>query len=344
MPMAPAVRRLQPPVVSPIAQPAGRLAIVPRRSGGFSAIQTPIAQPARPGLSRTAQVVQRAAASNDDARYQQNYRRIATALGQIYEWFYPDGDRDAARAAHASSFIYRMLGYEQSDYLGTPLANLGGLLAADDKDYSVTRQVKKGSGADKTVRGTDLNKPNYYHVHNSHYVKPEGVPRNARRIVANVATQQDTMRVFERLVALFRSGGAEASHIKEFKVYVGNADKTVIKKDKLVVYYDYVAGPGGADSVGDAIVALVQSAGATFGEDLAPFYSAVAPGIAWAEEPKFHSEAKEMQGSFTRTRASVITAVVAANARVATLPQFIELVTAAFAGFGIDLRRAHRHA
>jgi len=303
---------------------------------GIGFVETSAARPARPAVFRPAQVVQRAA--DDEARYRMNHQKIRAALDRLYQMFYEHGRRRAVKPSDVSGYVYGALGYEESTYLAKPLASLGGLAVQDDGDYLVRKQ-----GADKSVSEADLNKGNYYHVHNRHYVKPESRQGLARRIVANVASQQDTMLVFNRLVAFFKSGDPAVLHIREFKVYVGNSGKTRVKKDKLVVYYDYVAGAGGADVVGDAIVAVVQSAGATFGEDLAPFYSVVASGIAWAEEPKFHSRGATMQGSFTRTRATVITAVINANELIANAGQFLELVAAAFRCEGIDLARAHRH-
>ena len=110
-----------------------------------------------------------------------------------------------------------------------------------------------------------------------------------------------------------------------------------------MIYYDYEAGEDGADYVGDKIVSVVSASGAGVGEDLAPFYSYVAPGIAWAQEPKYYRKDALMKGSFTDTRANVIAAVIAANDTVASAPAFIELVRQEFAKYGVDLNSAHRH-
>ncbi len=299
------------------------------------------------GFAPPARVVQRAAAElSDAARYRINKEKIDAALASLYAQFYGnDGVRKDLAGADVKSVVYAALGKETSAYLATPLTGLGRLAIADDADpdYLVHKQA-----ATKAVTADDLSRRYYYHVHNKHYVKPASRTGLARRIVINVASQQDAVKVSDKFIDLFKSSNsgdaAIGQHIKEFKVYLGNIATDRVKKDKLVVYYDYAPGSGGADAVGDGIVAVVQSAGVVFGEDLAPFYSVVAPGIAWAEEPKYHSDRSTMQGSFTTTRASVIAYVIKHNDRVAGLAGFVDLVAERFRRDGVDLARAHRHS
>ena len=109
-----------------------------------------------------------------------------------------------------------------------------------------------------------------------------------------------------------------------------------------MVYYNFNLEDTSADKVGDAIVAKIMEVteDSSLIDNFAPFYEGVSKGIAWAEEPKHHSDLK---GSFTRTRVNVITSVIKENASVKDPDALVALVDAAFTASKIDKDNPARH-
>ncbi len=187
-----------------------------------------------------------------------------------------------------------------------------------------------------------LEKGNYFHVHNDNKDKTLEQKGTARRIIVNIKTQQDAFTLSKGLLDLFKKSSTVSPYIKEFKVYLSNVRKATVKKDKIVVYYNFNVKEDSADTVGDAIVAKIESIADenALVDDFAPFYEGVSKGIAWAEEPKHHSA---LTGSFTRTRVNVIESVIKANATVASADALVTLVEAAFKAANIDVDNPARH-
>jgi hypothetical protein len=191
----------------------------------------------------------------------------------------------------------------------------------------------------------------YFHVYNKSAdttaKKGAALKGAARRVIVNVATQNDAFQTAQALTKLFEpTGDADdiSPWIREFKVYLSNNPTTSeIKKDKIVVYYRI---PGGAqpgpDTVGDRIVEAVWNAvpKSSLISEFAPFYAQVGPGIAWAEEAKYHSN---LRGSFTQSRTALIAAVIHENATVATPAEFIRLVDDKFRANNVDPDRPAQH-
>ena len=316
-------------------------------------------------------------------------QRNALALKRIYNCYYKNGVRVALGKSDSTdkieTVVYNLLGFEsKSQYLHSHLMSLESLLnSGSDGKYSVQKQKQKKlqDSEKEAISNFDLLDPDYYHVFNKNCEKSNKIGTQ-RRIVFNLRSQQDGLKLANMFIRRFRSMPAEtatavapaataatsagaasaasvnapattdfARHIREFKVYLGNIidwkDTALadvmrvepIKLDKFVVYYDHVDGPK-ADWVRDGIVAAVQATGVKPGGSLAAFYATVAPGIAWAEEPKYHSE---MKGSFTGSRAALIAAVVKAHAQIADVATFLSLVMDQFFAKGVDMRQPHLH-
>jgi len=365
-------------------------------------------QPAWPVPTNPSRVVQRAAAKEATATatatagasaatatattsplQDNDKKRDSLALNRIYNFYYKNGIRVALASSESTDkiakVVYNLLGYEYNiQYLDAHLTSLESLLnSGGGGKYSVQKQKQKKlqDHEKEAISNFDLLDPDYYHVFNKNYEKSNKIG-SRRRIVFNLQSQQDGLKLANMFIRRFRSMPAEtatavapaataaatsagaasaasvnapattdfARHIPEFKVYLGNIihwQNTAlafmrvepIKLDKFVVYYDHVDGPK-ADWVRDGIVAAVQATGVKPGGSLAAFYATVASGIAWAEEPKYHSE---MKGSFTESRAALIAAVVKANEKIADFGTFVSLVMTQFFAKGVDMRQPHLH-
>jgi hypothetical protein len=248
-----------------------------------------------------------------------------------------DGSRNLDYATKLKK-LYGSLGAALSgDYL-TDKVDTGEFdtFKAGTEDYHVNPQKNK---ADERP---GLEKGNYFHVHNDNKNRDLEQKGTARRIIVNIKTQKDAFALSQGLLDLFKKSSAFSPYIKEFKVYLSNVRKAKVKKDKIVVYYNFNLEDKSADTVGDAIVAKIESIADenSLVDDFAPFYEGVSKGIAWAEEPKHHSELK---GSFTRTRVDVIESVIKANSTVSSPAALVTLVDAAFKAANIDKDNPARH-
>lgn len=258
----------------------------------------------------------------------------------LFPTFYSvaDGKRLGAWAAKLGT-LYNTLGTgEVGEYLNQPIdTGEFATFEAGSQDYAVKGQKNKRTG-----ERPGLEKGNYFHIHNRNKDKTIEKKGTARRIIVNVKTQKDAFALSNGLLELFDRSSPSSPYIREFKVYLSNARKAKIKKDKIVVYYSFNMKDESADLVGDAIVAKIESLAEenALVDDFAPFYERVSKGIAWAEEPKYHSK---LQGSFTSTRVDVIKSVIKSNATVVSAEALLKLVEAAFNAAHIDVDSPARH-
>jgi len=248
-----------------------------------------------------------------------------------------DGSRNSDYATKLKG-LYSSLGQAQSgDYL-TEEIDTGEFdtFKAGNEDYHVNPQKNKAGDR------PGLEKGNYFHIHNDNKNKDLEQEGTARRIIVNIKTQKDAFALSKGLLDLFKKSNAFSPFIKEFKVYLANLRKAKVKKDKIVVYYNFNIEDKSADTVGDAIVSKIESIADenALVDDFAPFYEGVSKGIAWAEEPKHHSD---LRGSFTRTRVNVIESVIKANASVSSPEDLVTLVDAALKAANIDMDNPARH-
>lgn len=263
----------------------------------------------------------------------------AKFIESLFSTYYSidDGSRNSDYATKLKG-LYSSLGQAQSgDYL-TEEIDTGEFdtFKAGNEDYHVNPQKNKAGDR------PGLEKGNYFHIHNDNKNKDLEQEGTARRIIVNIKTQKDAFALSKGLLDLFKKSNAFSPFIKEFKVYLANVRKAKVKKDKIVVYYNFNIEDKSADTVGDAIVSKIVSIADenALVDDFAPFYEGVSKGIAWAEEPKHHSDLK---GSFTRTRVNVIESVIKANASVLNPEDLVTLVDAAFKAANIDMDNPARH-
>lgn len=281
-------------------------------------------------------------------RYAANAEANRTALDRIYDNFY-DADGNQEPVAKRRRRVYSFMGKGTTDYLKAPVT--GGefdSFVQDGRDaYTVTSQSlgREESEKDPDAVKAKLTTGDYFRVYNDAYAGTKAqLKGKARRIIVNVKTQKAALQAAKALTHLY-ANPAVSPYFRQFKVYLSGkqGDTAKVKYDKLVVYYRTGDEDGSTDKVGDAIASAVDSAVKPTDREtaFAPFYSRVAPGIAWAEEPKYYVD--KLKKSFTRTRSNIIASVIKKNTKVASKAAFAKLVTDAFAASGIDTTRPQRH-
>jgi hypothetical protein len=298
------------------------------------------------------------------------------ALKAIYEEFYANGVRknnDAALAKHLKDKLYFMMGYSNADYikenvssedfdkfLKLPNADVNsqtlmfGKIAAHKAWRTAMAQWNQQPTGEPPVEPSLTQTPeekqdvleqgDYFYVQNR---GAGGAVRKQpqRRIVVNVGSQQAALKVSEALGGLF-GDPAVSPHLKEFKVYLNNADTkpTTVKRDKLVVYYS--PDPDAStddDTIGNRIAETIEDAvnPEDVGGEFAPFYARIGKSTAWAEETEAFVQA--LKGSFTQTREALINKVITRNPKPTDLDTFIREVGKAFQANWIDPEAPHTH-
>ncbi|ROO87123.1 hypothetical protein EDD29_4714 [Actinocorallia herbida] len=171
-----------------------------------------------------------------------------------------------------------------------------------------------------------------------------GLSGALRRIIVNVRSQQIALEVATALSRLF--GSSEVSPwLTLYKVFLASADlNEPIKFDKIVVYYAPHDSGDGEDHVGAALVSTISAAipPGTGLDTFGPFYSPVAPGIAWAEDPSTTPGPLQTL-SFSQGRVTAIAAVIRANPHIPTFDHFLTHITTQLQKMNIDPYAPHRH-
>jgi hypothetical protein len=167
----------------------------------------------------------------------------------------------------------------------------------------------------------------------------------ARRIMVNLTEQKPGLDIAKNLTQLFTDDKV-SPFFRKFKIRLSTAEDAAeqsTKYDKIVIYYTLGRfDENGHDTVGDEIVAKIMSAAKaeSFDAHAAPFFCYVAPGIYWAEEPKYHAE---LEGSYSTTRAKILADVISRHAEISDESTFIGLVNNALEKAGVDPKRPYLH-
>ena len=298
------------------------------------------------------------------------------ALKAIYEEFYANSGRknsDEALKKQLKDKLYFMMGYSSADYIkdnvsGTDFDDFLKLPNADvnsqalmfskieahkawRKAMSQWKQQPTGEPPVEPAltqtpeeKQAVLKKGDYFYAQN-HGAGEAVKNQPQRRIVVNVGSQQAALKVSKALSGLFAEP-AISPHLKEFKVYLNNADTkpTTVKRDKLVVYYS--PDPDAStedDTVGNRIAETIEDAvdPSDVGGEFAPFYARIGKSTAWAEETEAFVQA--LKGSFTQTREAIINKVITKNPKANDLDTFIREVGRAFQASWIDPEAPHTH-
>lgn len=292
-----------------------------------------------PRATRTTVPIPRFPAT-DEGRYALNKSDTASTLAQVYRAYY-DELGDIRPVVDRS--VYRILGYAESTYAQTPITPTQWFEFSSMKDADIVSQRvgqrKLQTNTQAAMRG------DYFRVYNRRAVKGSGKGR-ARRIVVNVATQEAALKIAKALNGQFDQP-VVGPNLGQFKIYLSanpSNPRKEFKHDKLVIYYNLADPKAPTDPVGDGIIRAIQGAVSEdeMGDGLAPFYSRVAPGVGWAEEPKDHSDAG-LDRSFTTTRAAIIEDVINARPHIESQAKFNTLVYEALARKGVDPDHPHRH-
>jgi len=185
----------------------------------------------------------------------------------------------------------------------------------------------------------------YFHVHNRYFTHKEELATNLRRIIVNVTSQSAALAIAAALSGLY--GRADVSPwLYEHKLFLTTAanPNDDIKYDKVVVYYVPQNRLDGEDLIGGVVVSTISAAMPTGAavDEFGPFYSRIAPGIAWAEDPT--AFVKAFAGlSFSQTRIQAVTSVIKTNDHIESPEAFLTLVYTTLQSQGIDPTDPHRH-
>ncbi|MBO3746179.1 hypothetical protein J5X84_08905 [Streptosporangiaceae bacterium NEAU-GS5] len=290
----------------------------------------------------------------DATRQKANAERDRKFVQDLYKDLFVDG-RLTMSPGDVSSYVYNKLAFSDPGYLAVPItdddvANL--IIASSGKNFEVLSQLEE---MDKIDLRDALEQGDYIALDNKAYPGIHSTQeRRERRLIVNVTTQQAALRITHALAPLFDSPDVY-QFFKQVKVFVSTQPDSSyhVKNDKLVVYYDL--GPeraDGTDFVGDRLVDTINGAIGTddVDETATPFYSELAPAIAWAEDPK--DFIPRFSGvSFTKSRAEAIALAVRHAARKAEQSgqtmdnpdDLLGLIQLAFVFYGINPVRPNRH-
>ncbi|GAA3209042.1 T3SS effector HopA1 family protein [Actinocorallia longicatena] len=168
-----------------------------------------------------------------------------------------------------------------------------------------------------------------------------------RRIVLDVRNQGAAVSAALAVARLF-DDDAVSPHLSELKVFLKTtpvpAEPVLIKRDKLIVYYNKRPGEApDTDAVGAALDAAIKSSfpPGDAVDEAGPFYALLGGGTAWAEDPSgFTGDGSQ---SFTQTRLSAVRAAIEApGADAIDSPDALGArIRTAFAAAGIDPDRPH---
>ena len=292
-----------------------------------------------------------------DERSQRNADANNAAMERLYTQYYGLGGRKVPGADLGA--IYGLMGKGKTKYgevpvsdadfqrfLQTPNTKINGQKVSAYR--KALKEYQEGASATEPTgpktEAESVEDGDYFHVHNRKYQSPDKTGR-ARRIIVNVNTQKAGLKVAAGLNDLIAKDPKVAGNLSEYKIYLSKtATSKQMKHDKLVIYYAVdPADPDGSDTIGNKIAAKIN--GSIKPEDIdegfAPFYSNIAPGLAWAEEPKQY--VGSMSGSFTRTRSDVIKQVIKSNPVIRSKEEFIAKVNAALDAAGVEADSPHRH-
>ncbi|MFI6604249.1 T3SS effector HopA1 family protein [Nonomuraea sp. NPDC050536] len=280
-------------------------------------------------------------------RYDADVEANASALDKIYDRYY-DGSGKQKKIAKLRTRLYSFMGKGTTDYLKAPIAlkDFQSFVSKGKQVYRVTSQ-SLGSAASTDPKAVEakLADGDYFRVYNEAYAGTKAdLAGKARRIIVNVKTQEAALRVSEALTTLYGNKDV-GPFVRQFKVFLsgkqGNTAK--VKYDKLVVYYRTGDSPDSSDKVGDAIASTIEKAAKPSDREtaFAPFYSRVAPGIAWSEEPKYY--VSTLTGSFTKTRRDIIAGVIENNPNITDKAAFAKLVADAFRAAKVDADKPAQH-
>jgi hypothetical protein len=193
-----------------------------------------------------------------------------------------------------------------------------------------------------------LGRGDYFHIHNTAHPEADTkLKGRARRIIVNVKTQQDGLRVAGALAPLF-TDPVVGPNFRQFKIYLSRAPQPdkLFKEDKLVVYYKFAGGSHEVtDKVGNRLAATIEGA---VGEDaivnsFAPFYSRLGRGMAWGEEPKYYLAGLPSGASYTESRTLMIERVLRNNPQVRDVDDFVDKVNQEFRASRVDPDRPQTH-
>lgn len=293
-----------------------------------------------------------------DARTKLNIDANNAAMADLYNTYYGPGGQK--RPGVSLDALYNKMGTGKTDYgkvpvtdqdfaafLKTPNTQING-----QKVSAYNKALKEFQAGKTTVapkgpadENESVKKGDYFHVHNLRADRKQDLKGRARRIIVNVNSQKAGLKVASGLNSLISSDPAVRKNLREYKIYLSKTPTSgPMKHDKLVIYYALDAGDAdGTDTVGNRIAAKINTSVKPddIDQGFAPFYSNVAPGLAWAEEPKY--AVSSMSGSFTSTRSDIIKKVISSNATIASKEDFIKKVNEALDAAGVEPTSPHRH-
>jgi hypothetical protein len=291
-------------------------------------------------------------------RSRKNAAANAKAMGDLYKLYYrSDGNRLPNAKVNA---VYNLMGTGKTNYgkapvtardfrrfMETPNTTINGQKVSDYRARMRAWEAGDKSTPPPTGPKTEaesVQNGDYFHVHNGSYQRPNK-KGTARRIIVNVNTQKAGLKVTAGLNALINADPKVAANLSEYKIYLSQKEISgPMKHDKLVIYYSVdPTDPDGSDTIGNRIAAKISSSikPADIDQGFAPFYSNIAPGLAWAEEPKYY--VSTMGGSFTTTRSEIIKKVIADSPVIRSKEEFIKKVNDSLNAAGVDETSPHRH-
>ncbi len=284
-----------------------------------------------------------------------NVKADTEALKDLYEKYYDKAGKRISRTAQKrllADEVYDAIAEGTTEYLrsGCKIEDLHALSENAEKGgYAMGVQGYIGKDLKGALDSLKKPKGDYVTFDNTGYPLEDQDTESrkgiARRIMVNLTEQQPGLDIAKNLTPLF-TDEKFAPFFRKFKIRLstaGGAAEQSTKYDKIVVYYTLGnCTDNGHDTVGDQIVQKIMSAAKaeSFDSHAAPFFCYVAPGIYWAEEPKYHAE---LQGSYSTTRAKILADVISRNDEISDSSTFIGLVKEALEKANVDPKLPYLH-
>ncbi|MET7328244.1 T3SS effector HopA1 family protein [Nonomuraea sp. NPDC005650] len=248
-----------------------------------------------------------------------------------YSSFYDNSGRRRDDYANALSKNYVEMSYFDSPYMMNPSKR-----SVMNPYIDLERQGLIGLESQDSPWPQALASGDYFHFTNN---RRNPSPQNGvrRRIVVNAWSQDSALQVADAMLTQFDDPSV-SPFISKFKVLMSfKAMEPVTKADKIVIYYTTDATDPTTDRVGEQIVDTLTGTIPANHLDarLAPFYSVITQGIAWADEAG--------GASFTTRRDEVMQEVVEENPRLTSETAFYNAVLAKFSQKNVDPSNTHQY-
>ncbi|MGE7467787.1 hypothetical protein ACQKKG_16200 [Brevundimonas sp. NPDC003935] len=248
-----------------------------------------------------------------------------------YSSFYDNSGRRRNDYADALDKNYVEMSYFDSPYMLNPSKRSVMDPYLDLQRQGLIELEPQDSQWPQALAGGD-----YFHFTNN---RRNPSPQNGvrRRIVVNAWSQDSARQVADALLTQFDDPSV-SPFISKFKVLMSfKSMEPVTKGDKIVIYYTTNAADPTTDRVGEQIVDAITGAipASRLDARLAPFYSVITQGIAWADEAG--------GASFTTRRDELMQEVVEENPQLNSETAFYNAVLAKFSQKNVDPSNTHQY-